>query len=254
MKTFWGRLSRKKTVPPRDWALPDGVIAYAIGDIHGRLDLLLPLIAKIEADLDYAEGVKEAYLIPLGDYIDRGFQSREVIDFFAAYSHPKLKLVPLVGNHELMLFDFLRDPATGPRWFAVGGRAACQSYGVPVPVEVPDAVLADTAKALKAAIPKSHADFLLSLQLEFRLGDYYFVHAGLRPGVPLEDQKVSDKLMIRDAFTQGDHGFDLCVVHGHTGVNEVTMEAGRIAVDTGAFATGKLSAVGLMGTERWIIA
>lgn len=253
MKSFWNQFRRKKGVPTREWALPEGVIAYAIGDIHGRFDLLLPLIAKIEADLAYADGVQEAYLIPLGDYVDRGFQSREVIDYFAGFTHPKLKLVPIVGNHELMMMDFLRDPSTGPRWFAVGGRAACQSYGVPVPIETSPSVLADVAAALKAAIPAKHFDFLLGLELEFRLGDYYFVHAGLRPGVPFENQKVTDKLMIRDAFTHGDHDFGMCVVHGHTGVNEVTMEAGRIAVDTGAFATGNLSAVGLMGCDRWVV-
>ena len=249
---FLSKLFSKKA-PRAPWQLPDGILVYAIGDVHGRMDLLLALMKKIEADLKQRSDYTTAYLVPLGDYIDRGFQSNEVIEYFAAFQHPILELIPLVGNHELMMADFFDNPETGPMWFSVGGMAAANSYGVAVDGDATIEGLEAAAKSLHAAIPQHHHDFLSRLRLNWQCGDYFFVHAGIRPKVAIEDQRAEDMVGIRQDFTLSDVDHGICVVYGHSGVDNALIAHNKIALDTGAFATGKLSAVALQGSAQSIL-
>lgn len=236
-----------------DWQLPEGVLVYAIGDIHGRMDLLTLLMDKIEADLANRGGYHCAYLVPLGDYIDRGRDSALVVDYFAQFQHRILKLVPLMGNHEILMQQFIQEPETGPMWFSVGGLAALQSYGVHAEQNASIKQLRETALDFERAIPAHHKTFLNDLQIFWQCGDYYFVHAGIRPSIPLHEQKRRDLVGIRSDFTSSDKNHGVCVVHGHTGVDAVHIAPNRIALDTGAFVTGRLSAMAFQGAEQTIL-
>ena len=214
---------------------------YAIGDIHGRLDLLDRAIAAIRRDIE--EHGPAALTVTLGDYIDRGPQSRGVLDRLIENPFPA-PYVALKGNHEKMLADFLADSATGPYWGSQGGLETIRSYGVHV------GALTNFARArdeLQAALPEAHVQFLRSLKTSLSRGKYFFCHAGVRPGVPLERQSEDDLLWIRDEFLGSGMDFGKIVVHGHTPVPEPEVLPNRIGIDTGAFATGRLTCVALDG-------
>jgi len=231
------------------WSLPEGALVYAIGDIHGRLDLLKKLLHTIEADRAIEWGVRETYVVFLGDYVDRGFQSRQVIEFLMSYRLAGITPVFLRGNHEDLMLQFLDDPMVADLWLRVGGEATLVSYGVDMygPAIGGDVLAASDAFA--RALPREHRGFLESLPVSWQLGDYLFVHAGIRPGVPLDAQRTRDMTTIRQDFTLSGENFGVCVVHGHTGVRQASHCGNRIAVDTGAFATGILSAAVLHGQE-----
>lgn len=222
------------------YGLPAGELVYAVGDIHGRVDLLTKLCAKIANDMK-TRSYDRASIVFLGDYIDRGFHSREVIDGLISLKMTDVNVVCLAGNHEDMMLKFLEDPAEAQLWLGVGGLATLASYGIRLPEESDFDALLDASRAFSEALPLDHRDFLAGLKEEWRLGDLLFVHAGLRPGIPFEAQRRQDKLGIRREFTDSEHDFGVRIVHGHTGVREPVVEAGRIAVDTGAFATGVLT-------------
>ena len=232
---------------------PAGSRIYAIGDVHGRLDLLTRLHALIAADAADAP-MQRRVIVYLGDYIDRGPDSRGVVDLLLQ-PPPGFESVHLLGNHEDYLLQFLEHAEVGPHWCAYGGLATLASYGVRPPSGfTPSAADFETARrALADKIPSAHLDFLRRLKLTHAEGGYLFVHAGVKPGVALADQQTEDLLWIRDEFLNSDDDFGACVVHGHTIVETPEQRANRIAIDTGAFATGTLTALVLDGTERRFI-
>lgn len=234
---------REPAAPPR---APEGRRIYAIGDIHGRADLLARLLAAIERDSADAPG--KPILVFLGDYVDRGADSRGVIDALLTLSPERFERIVLRGNHEAALLTFIENPETGPYWLRIGGAETLLSYGVaPFAADASSETLAATARALAAALPPRHLDFLRALPVSARLGDYVFVHAGLRPGRDLEAQTEEDLITIRAPFLKSAARWPFVVVHGHSPVETGYRDARRIAVDTAAYATGKLSAARLEG-------
>ena len=231
----------------------EGYRAYAIGDVHGRLDLLEGLLKQIEADHRARGGDVTPVLVFLGDLIDRGPQSREVVEKVVAGALPGFQTVVLAGNHEEVLVRLLDgEEELLPEWLRFGGAECLQSYGLD-----PSALLAIPELAaleqLRAAIPAAHNRFLGSLADTFRFGDYLFVHAGIRPGIPLEAQSPVDLRWIRQPFLgdRRDHG--LMIVHGHTIKQEIDEQPNRIGIDTGAHHFGVLTALGIEGAERWFL-
>lgn len=228
---------------------PDGVRIYAVGDIHGRDDLLIRMHAMILADVR-AHPAASPTVVYLGDYVDRGSGSFEVIEFLINEPLPGFTSVALMGNHEDMMLRFLAGPPT-LNWLVNGGIATLASYGVGA--GLPAIYLADLdvlRRELRAAVPPSHMRFLLGLGLMHVVGDYAFVHAGVRPGVDLEVQTQADLLWIRDKFldSRKDHG--KVVIHGHTITEDPEIRANRIGIDTGAFVTDRLTCLVLEGSER----
>lgn len=228
--------------------MPDDQVIYAIGDIHGRLDCLERLLACIFAEANPGRTV----LVFLGDYIDRGPQSRGVIEGLLLLE-TLFETRFLRGNHDQSLLNFLSDPAAGPAWCDFGGRDTLASYGVSAPTLRGDADGWRTASAeLARAMPVEHFTFFQRLESSASYGDYFFCHAGARPGLALEAQSDEDLMWIRDAFLRDPRPFDQVIVHGHTPEPAVHMDARRIGLDTGAYATGVLSAIRLEGVERSI--
>jgi diadenosine tetraphosphatase ApaH/serine/threonine PP2A family protein phosphatase len=224
-----------------DLRIPDeSTRIYAIGDIHGRLDLLERAIAAIRRDVD-AHG-PAALTVTLGDYIDRGPSSRGVLDRLVANPFPT-PYVALRGNHDDFLTAFLADPAVGVHWVQQGGLETLCSYGVPVRRLMVGKSLEAAANHLRAALPAAHVSFLRSLRASLSHGKYFLCHAGVRPGVPLGSQNEEDLLWIRDEFLNSRTEFGKIVVHGHTPMREPEVLPNRINIDTGAFATGRLTCV-----------
>ena len=239
--------------PEKIHSAPPATRLYAIGDIHGRADLLAALHGLILDDTAGAEALRKV-VVYLGDYIDRGSSSREVIDMLLDAPLEGFESVHLLGNHEETMLKFLKDPSIGSRWFLNGGNATVMSYGVGGPEgDTPDERWRNLGKALVAAVPARHIAFLKSLKPDRIEGDYLFVHAGIRPGLPLDKQKPEDQLWIRDEFLKSktDHG--KCVVHGHTITTEIESRPNRIGIDTGAYYSGMLSCLVMEGDERRVI-
>lgn len=236
-------------------ATPEGRIVYAVGDVHGRADLLGVLIGKIRDDASTLPADPRPVLVFLGDYVDRGAQSREVIDqVIAQRDEGGFEVRTLKGNHEDALATFLGDPPFGQTWADYGGMETLRSYGVAPPqLRSRPEEWEQARDAFGAALPPSHIDFLNRLELMAVYGDYAFVHAGVRPGAPLEAQTEHDLLTIRDAFLRSSARFEKVIVHGHTPEAEPFVGERRIGVDTGAYATGVLTAVRLMDADRTII-
>ena len=234
--------------------IPPGLRVYAVGDVHGRLDLLTALLERIEADAaGMARGCR-AHIVFLGDYIDRGSHSKSVIDFLIAWQRPRFETSFLRGNHEATLLQFLDDIAAGPSWLTYGGVNTLLSYGIRPPVDVPPRLrLSSVQQQLHETLPTAHFAFLRRLAFHVEIGSYLFVHAGIRPGVPLTQQRFDDLVWIREDFlsSTADHG--RVVVHGHTISMKAESLPNRIGVDTGAYATGRLTAAVLEGEERRFI-
>ncbi len=231
-----------------------GTAVYAIGDIHGRLDLLSEMSRRILADFATL-GLERLTLVFLGDYIDRGPNSAGVIDFLLDLAAaPGLCFHALKGNHEDVLLQFLDDPATGSSWVEHGGAETLASYGVSPPrLKSDKAGWVATRDKLQNVLPPKHLAFLMSLDLCLEFGDYFFVHAGVRPGVGLNHQDERDMLWIRDEFLTSSAKWDKIIVHGHTPLEAPAITDTRISLDTGAYATGVLSAVRLVDDKRKII-
>lgn len=232
--------------------LPPGQRIYAVGDIHGRLDLFADLLLRIEDDLVGREDTATT-LVVLGDFIDRGPEAARLIEVFMSERSCD-RLVVLLGNHESALLDALRgDFDALDMWVAHGGTATLESFGVRRET-VEQADSRSLLALVRSAIPAHVIDWLTGLPLSHRVGGYFFVHAGVRPGVPLARQSPDDLLWIRNDFTDSDADHGAVVVHGHT-VEEpgIRIEANRIGVDTGAYRTGILSAVALEGDRSWQI-
>jgi len=219
---------------------------YAIGDIHGRSDLLDRMAAAISADLA-ANPVDECLTVTLGDYIDRGPDSRGVIERLTKNPFPT-KFTALKGNHELMFETFLRNASFGKQWRKFGGLETLVSYGVPVGSVMLGNDYKQAAEALKAAVPQAHLEFISGLRTSLSVGQYFLCHAGIRPGVPLERQSAEDLLWIREFFLDSRADFGKIVVHGHTPAEKPEVLANRINVDTGAYMTNRLTCV-VLGNE-----
>lgn len=250
ISTLFKRNSRRLAAPPRSPRMPDGTVVWAVGDIHGRLDLLQPLTTAILSDAD-ASLADRKVVIFLGDYVDRGADSRGVVRYLAGLPADKgIEWRFLKGNHEEAMLDFLDDPSTGARWCAYGGDAALRSYGLKPPelshkAEAWSRLSAD----LNHKVTASERAFLEGLELSVSIGDYFFVHAGARPGTPLDRQNERDLIWIRNSFLDSDLPFDKVVVHGHTPASTVYADHRRIGVDTKAYASGVLTAVRFEGAR-----
>jgi serine/threonine protein phosphatase 1 len=219
--------------------LRDPSRVYVIGDIHGRSDLLDRMVGEITHDLTIRPAV-DSLVVTVGDYVDRGPDSRGVIERLLNNPFPT-RFIGLKGNHEVLLEGFLRDPQTAAFWQRLGGTETMLSYGVPVTGVMRGEACAIASRALAQAIPPSHFQFLASLRTSLALGKYFICHAGVRPGVPLNQQTEEDLLWIRDAFLASGADFGKMIVHGHTPVQTPELLPNRINVDTGAFMTGRLT-------------
>jgi serine/threonine protein phosphatase 1 len=190
-------------------------------------------------------------VVYLGDYVDRGLQSRQVVDVLLDHPLPEFEAIHLLGNHDAAMLDFLEDVSVGPQWLSYGGQATLYSYGVALRPEGPEVERLLRAQAsFRARVPQRHLDFLQSLSLHHVEGDYLFVHAGIQPGVPLELQERQDLLWIRHRFLDSpmDHG--KVVVHGHSMSKKPEVRPNRIGIDTGASATGVLTSLVLYEGEH----
>ncbi|HUD51417.1 MAG TPA: metallophosphoesterase family protein [Parvibaculum sp.] len=240
-------------VERRPAAVPDGVRLYAIGDIHGRDDLLGGLLARIEADARTRPPARNI-LIYLGDYIDRGLQSRQVLDRLTTRPLAGFEAVHLKGNHEAAMLEFLRDANFGRTWKYYGGLETLHSYGITELTLSDDPSDFERARArLERTMPLAHRRFLDSLQLSVEFGDYFFVHAGVAPGVRLDRQVEDDMLWIRDKFLQSDAWFGKIVVHGHTPKERPVFKDNRIGIDTGAYMTNVLTCLVLERQETRVL-
>lgn len=242
------RLLKSRRAPAPLPSIPDGQRVYAIGDIHGRLDLLDDLIARIDAD-DARRAPAETTIIVLGDLVDRGPESAGVVERLAALAEDRGNLRFLKGNHEELFLSALDGDAKGLRMFArVGGRETALSYGID-PAAYERADFAQLHALLSAAVPERHATFLRDFEDIIRIGDYTFVHAGIRPGVALDEQSPRDLRWIREPFLSARETGGM-IVHGHTITESPDEQAGRIGIDTGAYLHGILTALVLYGQER----
>ncbi len=238
-------------------SVPAGMRIYAVGDIHGRLDLLEEILYVIRYDKARRDKA-ETTLVFLGDYVDRGPDSKGVVTHLLSELPPDITPVFLKGNHESLLLAFLDEPEDGLTWLQNGGNAALLSYGVE-PKIILDALslgsagLLEASAAFRTLLPDDHLQFYRSLKLSFRAGDYFFAHAGVKPGVGLDQQTEADLLWIRREFLKYPGDFGAVAVHGHTPVRTPEDLHNRIGIDTLAFLTGKLTAVGLEGSNRWFL-
>jgi serine/threonine protein phosphatase 1 len=220
-------------------SLPPGVRIYAVGDIHGRLDLLDELLARIGDDRSSRPAIRPVSIF-LGDYVDRGPSSRETIDRLIEHAEAN-ESVFLKGNHEQIAISCLRDRGLFERWMRLGGLETLMSYGITLAALSDDKQIVRLQAAFHEALPQSHFRFFRDLQSSFACGDYFFAHAGVKPDVPLSRQKESDLLWIRQEFLSSRVDFGKIIIHGHTPVRDIEVEPNRINIDTGAFATGRLT-------------
>ena len=225
--------------------VPDGVFVAAIGDLHGHLELLEPLLIKIQ-DVARRSENRQRTLIFVGDYVDRGPKSSALVERLLQ-GVEGFEMIFLKGNHDETLLRFLSDPSVGEVWRNFGGLDTLRSYGV---VHEPGGVWAETRKKFAHAMPQPHIQFFKNLKLHHICGDYLFVHAGIKPHVPLDQQTEQDLLWIREEFLESKTNFGKIIVHGHTPASEPEVKHNRIGIDTGAYMSGKLTALVLEGTER----
>jgi serine/threonine protein phosphatase 1 len=219
--------------------LPAGLRIYAVGDIHGRFDLLNKLLARIDTDIALRPRVRPFYVF-LGDYIDRGSWSRETIDRLIEHGKTH-ESVFLKGNHELIAIKCLTDPNLFDQWMRLGGLETLRSYGAAPGTLANGKQIVELQAAFHSALPQAHLRFLRGLQISFACGDFFFAHAGVRPKVDLSRQKERDLLWIRGEFLSSNDDFGKIIVHGHTPTSEIEVGPNRINIDTGAFATGRLT-------------
>lgn len=235
--------------------VPEGMRIYAIGDIHGGLHALRTLHRGIEEDSRQNGAGMENVIVYLGDYVDRGMHSREVIDYLLGDPMPGYGKVYLKGNHDDASLRFLEDASFGPTWFSYGGDATIFSYGVRMPANVTGPERFEKMREqFQLAIPPAHVDFLRNLQLRHEAGDYLFVHAGVKPGKKLDEQDAFDLMWIRDEFTDSNQDFGRIVVHGHTVTEAPDIRHNRIGIDTGAYSSGILTCLILEGDQRYFLA
>lgn len=248
--TFWRNWGQVQgwDVPP---SVGEDLRVYAIGDIHGRADLLDELLVRIGED-DETRGPSRVRLIFLGDLVDRGPTSRNVVERVMSLRHLP-NVTCLKGNHEEVFVMVARgDEDALPFFLRMGGDATLASYGLPMAIQE-EMAGDDILDWIDRNVPDAHIDFLDDLPAMEPVGDYLFVHAGIRPRVPNEDQSAKDLLWIRQEFLNHRRRFSHMIVHGHSISEDVDEQPNRIGIDTGAFQTGRLTAIGLQGTQRWFL-
>jgi len=234
-------------------AVPANTRVYAVGDIHGSSPQLKTLLDRIAGELEAAPCDRNLVVF-IGDYVDRGLNSREVIDLLVQDPFPQARAVFLKGNHERMMLDFLADPEAGRGWLNAGGLATLLSYGVTLPdPQNPLHHLPETQARFREALPAAHRDYLQRLRLWHREGNYLFAHAGINPSRSLDDQTEADLLWGNELFLGSTLDYGFVVVHGHSVRDRPEVMANRIGIDTGAYATGRLTSLVLESAERrWL--
>jgi serine/threonine protein phosphatase 1 len=236
----------------RHWAkTPPGTRVYAIGDMHGRLDLVDKLHALIRTDAGDAPGVR--VVVYLGDYVDRGPDSKGLVERLISEPLPLFETVHLKGNHEDLMLEFLEQGGRGAAWLVNGGDATLRSYGVAAPSPYAEEAHPAVRQRLLEEMPARHRGFFDSLRLSYRAGDYLFVHAGVHPAVALDAQDPRDLVWIREPFLESEADFGACVVHGHTIGWAPVIKKNRIGLDTGAYRTGTLSCAVIEGDSVRIL-
>lgn len=230
-------------------SIPKNLRIYAVGDIHGRADLLEKMLRMIEADHLGYRG--ESVVVFLGDYVDRGPNSKDVIEILTRGSYGRLKFQCIRGNHEDIVLRLFKDHSVAPGWFHYGGLQTLRSYGIPIQSATQDFdELFHLRKLFEEKLPSTHKTFLETLPYTAHFGDYLFVHAGIHPDRPLEQQDPHHYMWMREPFLSSDKLLDVMVVHGHSIRLKPEMRINRIGIDTGAYATGHLTCLVLQGTEQ----
>ncbi|WP_417622208.1 metallophosphoesterase family protein [Parasphingorhabdus sp.] len=246
-------LRRKKSTGPVDRAtVPDGRRVYAIGDVHGRNDLLQQLLDKIIED-DGKRGNLESEIIFLGDLVDRGPDSAGVLDTAMRAKAELGNVRFLMGNHEEVYLAATTGDEKSVRFFnRIGGRETILSYDITMK-EYMDLDMPQLARRIPELFPQKHIDFVSGFENQIVVGDYAFVHAGIRPGIPLAEQREKDLRWIREDFLTAQGSHEKVIVYGHTINDDVVETDARIGIDTGAYYSGKLTALALQGPDRWYL-
>ena len=242
----------KRTKAPRVFSVPENTRVYCVGDIHGREDLLMDLHKMILQDSSKFLGDK--VVVYLGDYIDRGLHSKEVVDLLLNKPLVNFKPIYLRGNHEQVLLDFLNvDANIAMEWFNFGGQSTLLSYGVSITGVSFGDKLNLLQQDLADKIPAEHLSFYTQLNYSYECGDYFFVHAGVKPKKALKRQSELDMMWIRNEFLASNFQFKKMIVHGHSIVDQPEQKDNRIAIDTGAYNSGRLTCLVLEGEQRRFI-
>jgi serine/threonine protein phosphatase 1 len=232
--------------------VPEGQRVYAIGDVHGYFDLLAGLIKRIKAD-NAQRASAETHVILLGDLMDRGPHSAQVIEYLRAYRDDFATFHFIAGNHEEAMLASLTGaiPQEEIGWLDFGGRETMLSYGAdPLLLDAPGP---DFAAEMRRFVPRIHLDFLEAFVDSIQIGDYLFVHAGIRPGVPIDRQDSRDLRWIRQPFLDDERDHGVVVVHGHSITEQPDIRHNRIGIDTSAYRHGVLTALALEGGDRWLL-
>jgi len=248
LSKFRNLFGAQESAPPA--AIPPGQRVYAVGDVHGRADLFEALMEAVDGD-DAARAPAESTVILLGDLVDRGPDSAGVLALAQSWQRNR-HVRALMGNHEEMFLDSFDSEEVLRHFLRYGGRETLLSYPID-PATYVAASLAEAQELMREFVPAEDIAFMRSMEDMIPIGDYLFVHAGIRPEVPLEEQKVGDLRWIREPFTTHKGSLGPVVVHGHTIYDAPEIVSNRIGIDTGAYRTGRLTALGLEGTSRWLI-
>jgi serine/threonine protein phosphatase 1 len=248
MDMFLKRFGKSPTPAASERRVPDGMRVYCVGDVHGRHDLLRQMAERVQADIE-PSSFDNTVTVFLGDYVDRSLGSIHVVEQLARGEWPT-PIIALAGNHEDLLLAFLEDEGVLEDWRRLGGLETLHSYGVDVGPAMAKRDFAAVQAAFAARFPKSHRQFLERLKVSTAIGDYFFCHAGVRPGVPLDRQTRNDLLTIRDPFLSSAVEHGKVVVHGHTPSVVPEIRPNRIGIDTAAYATGRLTCLLLEKDQR----
>jgi diadenosine tetraphosphatase ApaH/serine/threonine PP2A family protein phosphatase len=233
---------------PTTRRVPDGTRMYCVGDIHGRDDLLGEMAERVKADME-GQSLDHVVTVFLGDYVDRGLGSMRVVERLARGDWPS-SMIALAGNHEDLLTAFLEDEGVLATWRSLGGLETLHSYGVNVSLAMAGRDFRAVQTAFAGVLPERHRHFLEALKVSTAIGDYFFCHAGVRPGVPLDRQDRNDLLNIRDPFLSSKVEHGKLIVHGHTPATTPEIRPNRIGIDTAAYATGRLTCLVLEKDQR----
>ncbi|WP_370676760.1 metallophosphoesterase family protein [Pleomorphomonas sp. PLEO] len=232
---------------------PTEAVVYAIGDVHGCLAELRAAERRIIADA-HDLPAKRRIILCLGDLVDRGPQSSDVLDHLISAPPSGFERLTICGNHDASFVDFVDDPHANMGWLEFGGEQTLASYGIDMTrLARHRGGLSGVGDIARSTVPEAHISFLRSLPVSVLFGGVLFVHAGVRPGVPLELQDDNDFMWIREPFVSRPNGLGITVVHGHTPANEPVFAPGRIGIDTGAFATGRLTVLRVFGDRATVI-